>query len=170
MAEKDLGGEHMLECYIFARRTWFQTVPLLLQDYPSHPMIMMDFIQPFLLNGTWDRWAQLICSHQAEVKELRQILSCPVYHFSSTSAPELVLAQLMEPVYVSFQAQLSFCSLLQNTAACIFANPCDIQRLGHAFLASKLHIDWMEICGRDKLDCSIIDRGGIPHTCIAAMS
>ncbi len=115
MADKDLGGEHTLECLILARRVWWQTAPLVQAENPSHPMLRMEFLHPFILNGTWDRWAHLVQNHHIELEDVRRVVSCPLYHMSSMHAPELVLAQLMQHVYVSFCPDIILPSILHQS-------------------------------------------------------
>lgn len=99
-AEKDIGGEHTLEVLILVRRVYWQTAPLLEATCPTHPILRLGFSEAFRRDGTWDRWSLLVRNHFMEMEDLRRVLKCPLYHISSNYAPELVLSELMRPVYV----------------------------------------------------------------------
>ena len=99
-AEKDIGGEHTLEVLILVRRVFWQTAPLLEATCPTHPILRLEFSEGIRRNGTWDRWSTLVRNHFTEMEDLRRVLQCPLYHISSNHAPELVLSELLKPVYV----------------------------------------------------------------------
>ncbi|KAK9825086.1 hypothetical protein WJX74_007242 [Apatococcus lobatus] len=95
---RDIGGENTMQVYIFLRRIWWQTAPLVETMYASHPILCMQFFERFWNDRTWDRWAACVRSFHAEVTAMQQALDVPLGSSANMVSPQLVLARILEPV------------------------------------------------------------------------